>query len=187
MSSVHGDWIRLVNADKAELGIGLTDCEIQRFSKISFKRFVKEKVTANFLKKLNLLKQNHSKSQKLECKKLVVADYLLSPEFTSSQKMLLFRLRSKTLDVRANFPGLHSNNLCVTCGLFPETQSHLLQCSVLISKLQYLCGKTSSLCEDDIYGPTEKQKVIVNIYTDILNAREQLHPSDEGPVHTVIV
>ena len=116
-----------------------------------------------------------------------VWDYLQSPEFTASQKKLLFRLGSKTLDVKANFPGLHSNNLCISCGLFPETQTHLLQCSVLTSKLQYLCGKTSSLCEDDIYGPTERQKVIVNIYTDILNAREQLHPSDEGPVHTVIV
>ena len=27
VSSVHGDWIRLVHADKAELGIGLTDCK----------------------------------------------------------------------------------------------------------------------------------------------------------------
>ena len=91
--------------------------------------------------------------------------------------------------MKANFPGMNSNNFCSSCGLFPETQSHLLQCSVLVGKLQYLCENTSTLCEDDIYGPLEKQKVIVKIYSDILDVREQMikdHPSIEGPVHTVV-
>ena len=65
-SSVQGDWVRLVNSDKEELGINLTNCEIKRFSKLSFKRFIKQKVTENFLKKLNSLKVNHSKSQKTQ-------------------------------------------------------------------------------------------------------------------------
>ena len=84
MSSVQGDWIRLVNDDKAELGIRLTDYEIQRFSKNSFKRFVKGKVTANFLKKQNTLKEKHSKSQKINCSKLNVADYLQSPDLSGN-------------------------------------------------------------------------------------------------------
>ena len=44
ISSAQGDWVRLVDSDKAELGITLTDCEIKRFSKQSFKRFIKQKV-----------------------------------------------------------------------------------------------------------------------------------------------
>ena len=44
ISSVKGDWVRLVNSDKAELEINLTDCEIKRFSKQSFKRFLRSKL-----------------------------------------------------------------------------------------------------------------------------------------------
>ena len=40
-----GDWVRLKQADKAELGITLTDEEIQGVSKNAFNIFVKKKVT----------------------------------------------------------------------------------------------------------------------------------------------
>ena len=191
ISSVKGDWVRLVNSDKAELEINLTDSDIKRFSKQSFKRFIKQKVSANFVKRLNTLKENHSKSQKLKCEKLNLAEYLQTAELSTTQKMLLFKLRSKTIEVKANFPGIGNNNLCISCGLFPETQAHLLHCSVLTSKLSYVWDNTSVLNEDDIYGSIENQKVIVNIYTDLLAIREQLknehQPSVEGPVHTVHV
>ena len=48
-----GDWVRLVNADKQETGIDMTDEEIQGVSKLSFKNYVKKKVTINHLKYLH--------------------------------------------------------------------------------------------------------------------------------------
>ena len=45
ISSNAGDWIRLVEADKSELNITMSDEEIQGVSKDMFKTVVKEKVT----------------------------------------------------------------------------------------------------------------------------------------------
>ena len=62
ISNSTGDWVRLVEADKKELGIDLTDKQIQEVSKSSFKTYVKKKVTQNFLQHLKYLKSRHSKS-----------------------------------------------------------------------------------------------------------------------------
>ena len=64
--------------------------------------------------------------------------------------------------------------LCISCGLFPESQGHLLQCPQLVTKLNYLSGKVSKLNEYDIYEDIEKQQIILRIYSDILEVREKL-------------
>ena len=103
------------------------------------------------------------------------AEYLTNPDFNTKQKQLLFKLRSRTLDVKVNFRGQHMNNiLCISCGLVPESQSHILQCPPIVTRLNYLSDKTSKLNELDIYGDLESQKKIVNIYSDILEIREKL-------------
>ena len=127
-----------------------------------------------FLKDLNNIKKNHSKSEYLNCQELKTAEYLNSPKFNTKQKQLLLRLRSRTLDVKMNFPGQHKDMLCISCTLFPESQGHLLQCPQLVTKLNYLSGKTSKLNEYDIYGNIEKQQITVNIYSDILEVRENM-------------
>ena len=101
--------------------------------------------------------------------------------------MLLFKLRSKTLDVKANFPGVNRSLWCKTCGLFTETQGHLLQCPAIVVHLEYLVGKTSKLEEKFVYGKSEQQETIVKIFSDILDIRENLlkemnNPSEGGPI-----
>ena len=115
----------------------------------------------NHLKKLSELKMKHSKSKFLSCSKLEVADYIKHPTFSTTEKMLLFKLRSKTLDVKANFPGVNRSLWCKTCGLFTETQSHLLQCPAIVVHLEYLVGKTSKLEENFVYGNSEQRERIV--------------------------
>ena len=169
-----GDWVRLVQSDKVELGICLTDKDIQGVSKNMFKNFVKKKATIYHLKKLNDMKQKHSKSKSLICTKLIEAEYIKSSDFSTAEKRLLFKLRSQTLDVKKNFPGMNRNLWCKNCGLFTETQSHLLQCPAIVVHLNYLVGKTSKLDEKFIYGNSKQQKSIVKIYIDILEVRDFL-------------
>ena len=135
---------------------------------------MKKKVKINQLKHLNSLKVKHSKAKFLDCKDVKTAEYLLSSNFTSREKRLLFKLRSKTLDVKQNFPGQNRNSWCSSCGLFPETQSHLLQCTEITPKLGYLHGKTSKLNENLVYGNINQQQMIVKIYSDILEVRDNL-------------
>ena len=169
-----GDWVRLVQSDKTELGITLTDEEIQGVSKHVFKNYVKKKVNIAHLNYLNDLKHKHSKAEHLNCKELKPAEYISNSTFTTREKRLLFKLRSRTLDVKQNFPALNKDPWCSSCGLFPETQSHLLQCPALVVHLGYLSGKTSTLKEHFVYGNSEQQHIIVNIFSDILEVRENL-------------
>ena len=173
-SNSVGDWVRLVEADKLELGITLTDCEIQGVSQNMFKNFVAKKVKANHLKDLSSLKQKHSKAKFLNCTVLKQADYLADARFSTKEKQLLFKLRSKTLDVKHNFGGPKTNPWCTSCGLFVETQSHLLQCPELVKNLSYIEGRTSTLNENFVYGSLKQQEMIVKIYSDILDVRENL-------------
>ena len=76
--------------------------------------------------------------------------------------------------MKLNFPGQNNNVWCISCGLFPESQSHLLQCPKLVTHVNYLCGKTSKLNENDIYGDVRKQEKIINIYSELLEVRENL-------------
>ena len=174
ISSNAGDWIRLVEADKSELNITMSDEEIQGVSKDMFKTFVKEKVTNKFIQDLKELKMKHSKSKYLDCTDLKIAEYLKDPRLDTKKKQLLFKLRSRTLDVKSNFGSSNGNQLCLSCGLDEETQGHLLQCPSLVRNLKYLIGKTSKLEENHIYSDIEKQIKIVNIYSDILEQREIL-------------
>ena len=135
--------MKLIESDKIELDIQVTDDEIQGVSKEIFKNYVKSKVRINHLKFLNNLEKKHSKSKFLDCTQQKTAEYLKNPRLSTKQKQLLFRLRSKTLDVKQNFSGQHKNLWCTSCGLFPESQSHLLQCPQLVINLQYLTGQTS--------------------------------------------
>ena len=172
-SSSVGDWLRLITDDKEELGIKMTNQEIQGVTENMFKNFVKRRVEISQLEYLNTLKKKHSKSKYLECKEIKMAEYLKDQRFSTKKKQLLFKLRSKTLDVKQNFKNSKANPWCLSCGLFPETQGHILQCPELTQKLMYLKGKTSKLDENDIYRNIEKQLAITNIYSDILDIRER--------------
>ena len=88
------------------------------------------------------------------------------------QLLQLFKLRSKTLDVKLNFKRAHQNPWCLPCALFPESQDHILQCPELTQKLSYIKGKTSKLSGNDVYKNLDKQLVITNIYSDLLDIRE---------------
>ena len=150
---------------------------------------MKKKVTQSFLQHLKYLKSRHSKSKFLSCDKLKVTDYLQSPLFTTKEKELLFKLRSQTLDVKQNFPGQDGSMLCRSCGL-PESQSHILQYPVIVSKLQTINKNYSRVNEGMIYGDIEEQQIIVNIYSEVLLVRKSLEevvsPQTEGPMHLVI-
>ena len=92
----------------------------------------------------------------------------------------MFKLRSKTLDVKQNVKGQNKNPWCSSCGLFQETQSHLLQCPELVKNLHFLRGKTSKLDENFVYGSLAQQSIIVKIYSDILEIREKLQHSSKS-------
>ena len=67
ISNSVGDWVRLVQSDKSELDINLTDEEIQCVSQNMFKNYVVKKVKISHLKYIAILKKKHSKARFLNC------------------------------------------------------------------------------------------------------------------------
>jgi hypothetical protein len=155
-----GDWVKLVENDKKVLDLDISDEEIEKISKNKFKKIVETKIDKYALQQLNALKSKHSKSQYLQSSSFKTAGYLIDERFSKSEAQLLFRLRSKTLNVKQNF-----ENLCQTCRLFPETQSHLLQCPEIAPKLKLLNLQENDAEEKFIYGNIDQQLIIVNIYS----------------------
>ena len=73
------------------------------------------------------------------------------------------------LDVKQTFGGQSNNPWCTSCGLIPETESHLLQSPEIVPKLGYIQGRAFSLDENFVYGSIEQQQMIVKIYSAINN------------------
>ena len=131
-------------------------------------------VKRSHIQYLDTLKRKHSKSLNLDCKEVKMAEYLQDSRFSTKMKQLLFKLRSRTLDVKENFKIKNQNPWCNSCGLFAETQGHILQCPELTKHLSYLKGRTSKLDEMDIYKNLEKQLMITKTFSDLLEIREKI-------------
>ena len=98
------DWILTVDQDKKEINMMLTDDQISKMSKYKYKKYVKEKVRSTAFKDLLARKESHSKVEDICYNKFALQKYLSSSKFTMKQKRLLFKLRTRMFDVKANFP-----------------------------------------------------------------------------------
>ena len=170
---VIGDWVNLLEVDKQEFGIYLSDEEISQISKYKMKTMLKEKVCEVTVRYLNKLKSKHSKSVGVHFTAGSVAPYLTDERFSQSERELLFKLRSKTLFVKENFSHLYdgSSMLCDLCNLFPCTQKHVLQCPELSTSL--IIDKSIQVDESDIYSDVDKQLLYVKIFKSFWDLRTQ--------------
>ena len=65
---------------------------------------------------LRVLKEKHSKLDEIKFKKLEPAKYLFDTRIKKRQARLLFRLRTRMYNVKANYPGSHLYNMiCDLC------------------------------------------------------------------------
>ena len=118
-----------LDKDKKELNLQLTDDDIRTFSQDQFRKIVQEKIELLAGKFLIEQRNKHSKSENLKFEGFKPANYLMSRNLTTKEVQTLFSLRSRMIDVKANFPSTNQDNLwCKLCFLFPETQQHLLEC-----------------------------------------------------------
>ena len=174
LSPVSGDWILLLEEDKKQFGIKLSDKDVASLSKQKFRNYLLKKATQLTVKYLKKLKGGKSKSIHLDVSDTTICTYLIDGRFSREERELLFRLRSRTINVKSNFPNafLNNNMLCEICKIFPCTQSHLLQCPALTTKL--IVDSTVKLKDSFVYGNVEQQLLYVKIYAEFWKLREEV-------------
>ena len=98
-----------------------------------FKCIVKEHIQLKVMAHLFALQNKHSKSENLLLFP-VMQPYLTSDMSTSQKNDVVQTIRSKMLNIKANFSSMHKNSMwCSLCKdkYTKETEEHLSDCPVL--------------------------------------------------------
>ena len=149
---------------------------MKEMSKGQFKKMVKEKVKKCAFEFLLQIKESHSKLSNIRYDDFKMQDYLADSSFNLREKQLLFRLRSRTFEAKANFRNRYQNNLqCDLCGTCPEqTQKHILEdCDYIISNCADVAENITAE-HDDIYRDKSKQLAVTRLYSKIEDIRNAL-------------
>ena len=135
---------------------------------------MKSKAKELTIQYLENLQKNKSKSKQLDMADLTTSPYLLDKRFSKEERELLFKLRSRTVQVKDNFKQayLDNNMLCELCQLFPCTQAHPLQCPKLTVNL--IVDRSLNLNEKFIFGTTDQQLLYIKIYKEFWDLRESI-------------
>ena len=89
--------------------------------------------------------------------------------FTLKNIQVLFKLRTRMVQVKANFKSGLDSLICDVCNIEEDSQFHLLNCEELLNQCEALYND-DSVEYDDIFSNTEKQLKAVNLFetrTDI--------------------
>ena len=130
--SVKNDWALQIKPDLEDCEIDLSEFEISRLKRITFKKLVTEKIQHLAAKYLISLKLQHSKSEHLKYS-INMQPYLRTESLKIEEKKLLFRVRNRLIDVKLNFRKKYRDDFkCHLCKITDESQSHLLNCTVIL-------------------------------------------------------
>ena len=168
------DWVSEVQGALKDCNIDYNDEQITKMSKTKFKCIVKEHIQLKVMAHLFALQNKHSKSENLLL--LPVTQPYLTSDMSTSQKKMLFKLRSKMLKIKANFSSMHKNSMwCSLCKdkNTRETEEHLLNCPVLTNHPK-LKDDIQSVKYQDVFNHIDKQKNAVTVFKNIMDIFEKL-------------
>ena len=160
---VKNDWTDTVQGDLESLGLPKIE-EVEKLNQNIYQKMVKTAVRKEAFKYLLRLKngdnqtRGHSKVSHIKYGNFMMQDYL-KPNYISIQDAkFLFLVRTRMLNIKANFKNGHADILCIACKQAEETQEHLLKCEVLLDE----AALVASLPEyKHLFGEHLPEKVIV--------------------------
>ena len=100
---------------------------------------------------------------------------MTTPIFNNEEVNTLHALRSRYVNVKANFSSKYQNNmLCPLCLLNNDDQKHILECSVLKGKFQTQETNLYRNVYEDIFAGPGKQKGKTHLFVQLLKIRNSL-------------
>ena len=185
-----GDFYNLVKKDASDAKTDITDeNRIISMKDDKYKSEVKVKVRQAAFENLKQVKSGHSKMDNVEYDKLELAKYLHSPLFDRQSVEMLLALRTRTVrTIKNDFRGMFFNVDCPLGCDHKDTLPNILTCPVLQSHIQSNDVANNKVKYEDIFSPDiVKQKQVTQLYTQLLEIRENLQNSSPatitGPMH----
>ena len=178
VASTKNDWFKLLESERLKFDIVHSDDVISKMSKYQFKSLVNKKVNSHAFEYLKQKAKSHKKSEKIleNLQKSTVLKsqlYLRENMLYKNDCQLLFKLRSRMLDVKNNFSHYYNNDLtCRTCRRPDsiENEQHLLKCENLIGEI----NSEADVDFEYLFGDFKKQKETLFAYKAVLRKREIL-------------
>ena len=118
------------------------------------------------------MKDTHSKVKELLHEKHEIQKYLVDPNIMSDDKNLIFKLRTRMVDVKKNFKSQYLDTKCNFCEE-EESQDHLLDCNVIIENCKELYEDLTVEYED-LFKSSSKQHKMAQLFKLALKTRDQM-------------
>ena len=166
------DWAETVNGDLKE--VKLDENSIMNLKKYQFKKIVKKKINEAAFHYLSNIQSTHSKVKDISYSKLEIQTYFLESKFSTKEKQLLFKLRTRMTNVKANFKSQYLDLTCDLCEKdFDQSDFHLLECERILNECAELSNDNSSEYED-IFGTATEQLPITKLYIKVFETKNRI-------------
>ena len=141
--------------------INMADAQMKTISSYQLKNYLKKTAKQLTLSYVESLKEKHSKSELYDTTELSMSEYLTDNRFSKCERDLLFKLRSRTIQVKNNFRNANQDNQqCELCHLFTCTQEHVTSCPQLTKKITIV--NTAKVKHSDIFGNVDRQLTYIS-------------------------
>ena len=174
-----GDWVLQVSQDMKEVNLNLTLSEISEMSIDSYRSLVNKAIKRSAFNWL-LSEKNKPRGSsvpkgiQLKYHELKMQNYLLPNQMVIKQCKLLFSLRAQMTSVRCNFKNSYDDLTCPVCEnpTYQDTQSHILQCKILIENENILAG--NQILYSDLFSQdVSKLSVVTFLLEKLLEKRKR--------------
>ena len=189
----RGDFVKLVKEDFRLIDKKRDETQIQMANSIAYKKHIKSRIKTAAMQYLKTKQKEHSKVRHIVYNKLTTQNYMLSPLFTNDEVNLLYALRSRATDCKANFKQkyLHTNLIYVLCNSEYEEQQHILTCKVLLQELKSGEVADGGIRYEDLFSEdVKKQKQVTALFKELLELRNNMVEktnSQEAPSNTSVM
>jgi hypothetical protein len=166
--TIKGDWVKIIEEEKLNLDIQLSDDEIVTMSRGRFENMIKKKIRTHSTQQLKNVGLTHSKSICIANQKFGKKSYLSDRRMSKEDIQLLFKLRTRMVDCKSNFEGQYREDMsCRACKVIGsvEDEDHILSCLVL--KLD-----SHDVKFRDVYGSMDQQYKATQVFKKILRRRK---------------
>ena len=169
------DWVTSIENDLKELDLNASFENIKEMSKAKWKSMVRNSIVQKTFKRLEEMKETHSKVKNLKYVKLEMQDYLMPNPTENMNKELvqnIFKIRSKVMNVKMNRKNQFETHECEVCFEVNETQEHLYECKE-IWKLRNEIYMENPKYEEILYGNVHTKVKVARIFLENMKIREQ--------------